>query len=264
MTKPRKPRRTRSETPRLVGYVRVSTDEQAREGVSLRAQRERIRSYCSALGFDLVLVHSDEGVSGALPPHRRDGLSRALAAIDAGDAEGLVVMNLSRLSRSVMHTLRLMDRSRKEGWRLVSVSEQLDGGTPVGRMVLTVLAALNEMERDVLRERTREGMAQIARDGRIRSRYVPFGYRVQGLEATDVHDVPKAARGRRLVPNAAEQEILDAMLALRDEGKGAQRIRNALNDEGILNPRTGKAWSTGTVAAILRTHDRRVRDLDAA
>ena len=263
-TRARKARRTKATTPRLVGYVRVSTTEQRDEGVSLRAQRERLRAYCAALGFELVAVHADEGVSGALPPHRRPALSRALADVAKGNADGVLVVKLDRLSRSVMHTLRLMDRSRREGWRLVSVAEQLDGGTPVGRMVMTVLAALAEMEREQLAERTREGMAQLVRDGRLRSRHVPFGYRLEGLEATDAHEVPKAARGRRVVPHDDEQEILDAMLALRDEGKGAQRIRNALNAEGIVNPRTRKPWSTGTVAAILRSHDRRVTALDAA
>ena len=254
----RKPSRRRPvapSTPRLVGYVRVSTAEQADGGLSLAAQRERLAAYATAQGFDLVAVEEDAGLSGGLPPTKRPGLARALAAVADGRAEGLAVVKLDRLSRSVPDTLDLVERSEREGWRLASVSEALDTGTAAGRMVLTILAALGQMEREQIGERTTAAMEQIVRDGRARSHRLPFGFRVEGSRAT----VAKAGDRSQLVPEQTEQRILAQMLALHADGNGAHRIARTLNEGGTLNPRTRAPWSTGTVAAILRTVERRER-----
>lgn len=243
----------KSSSPRLVGYVRVSTHEQADGGLSLAAQRERLRAYAVAHGFDLVGLEEDAGLSGSLSPTKRPGLSRALAAVAAGKADGVAVVKLDRLSRTVAHTLALVAQAEREGWRLASVSEALDTGTAVGRMVVTILAALAQMEREQVGERTTAAMDQIAREGRARSRFLPFGFRLAGSDTTE------AVAGDRspLVADQAEQAILAQMLALQAEGKGAHRIAGTLNAAGTVNPRTGSAWSVGTAAAILRTAERR-------
>lgn len=260
MKRPTQPRRNRPQAPaapRLVGYVRVSTAEQADGGLSLPAQRERLRAYATAQGFDLVGVEEDAGLSGSLPPHKRPGLARALAAVAGGKADGVAVVKLDRLSRTVAHTLDLVARAEREGWRLASVSEALDTGSAIGRMVVTILAALAQMEREQIGERTSAAMDQIAREGRARSRFLPFGFSLKGSDSME------AIAGDRspLVPDQAEQAILARMLALQAEGNGAHRIAGALNEAGTKNPRTGSTWSVGTVAAILRTAERRARAL---
>ncbi|UCF41683.1 MAG: recombinase family protein, partial [Gemmatimonadota bacterium] len=106
-------------TPTLVGYCRVSTEEQAREGVSLDAQRKRLAAYCTAHGFELAGVESDEGLSGGVPPAQRPGLTRALEQVRRGEAAGLVVVKLDRLSRSVRDVLDLADSAQCTDWRLV-------------------------------------------------------------------------------------------------------------------------------------------------
>lgn len=237
----------------MCGYLRVSLTDQAERGVSLPAQRERVQAWATAQGLDLVAVEEDRGASGGLAPHRRPGLTRALERVRSGEADGIVVVKLDRLSRSVRDTLDLIERSDREGWRLASVSENLDTGTATGRFVVTLLAALGEMERAQIGERTSTAMDHIAREGRARSRFLPFGFRQGASEATEAVAGDRSA----LVEDDAEQAILRRMLALRDEGNGAQRIAKALGNEGTPNPRTGRAWSTGTVAAILRTADRR-------
>lgn len=107
---------------RLVGYVRVSTDEQAAVGLSLDAQRVRISAYATALGYDLVKVEEDH-LSGRLGPNRREGLARALDAVRSKEADGLVVFKLDRLSRKTMDVLELADDARRQRWRLLSVCE---------------------------------------------------------------------------------------------------------------------------------------------
>lgn len=219
---------------RLYGYVRVSTDEQAREGVSVDAQKHRLSAWCEAMDAECVGVEVDEGVSGAVAPARRPGLARILKALDAGEADGLLVLKLDRLSRSTRDTIEMVDACRKHGWRLVSVTEQLDTGSAAGRLVLTVLAALAEMEREMIAERTKMAMDEIARQGLARSRFTPFGWRVEGgaWEVTN-------GNGRHLVPHEGEQEILSLVEHHRGQGLGARRIASRIQAKGLPNPRTG-------------------------
>ena len=116
------PRVTRSQPQhresamRLVGYVRVSTEEQATEGVSLDAQRERLKAYALAHGAELLAIESDEGVSRKVSPEKRPGLTTALTRVRAGEADGLLVLKLDRLSRTTRDVLDLVDeRARMAG-----------------------------------------------------------------------------------------------------------------------------------------------------
>ncbi len=245
--------------PRLVGYVRVSTGEQAERGVSLAAQRDRIAAYAKAMVLDLVAIEEDAGYSGALPPARRPGLTLALDAIATGKADGLVVVKLDRLSRKVRDTLDLLDRADRKGWRLLSVSEALDTGSAAGRMVVAVLAALAQMEREQIGERVDAAHARIFHEGRARSRFIPFGYRLDGSDATTV----TAGDHSPLVEDAAEAAILARIVALDAEGLGTLRIASALNAAGLRNPRTSAPWTRPSIRSILATSDRRSKAAEA-
>jgi DNA invertase Pin-like site-specific DNA recombinase len=244
-------KRAADATVRLVGYVRVSTEDQSREGVSLGAQRERLAAYATAHGHELIGIEEDAGISGKVSPDQREGLARALELVRTGKADGLVVLKLDRLSRSTRDILDLVDETgSRAGWRLVSVSENLDTATAAGRLVITVLAALSQMEREQVIERTCFAMDSIAREGRGRSRYTPFGWRT-----TDGSTENRAGDRSELVPHADEQAAIRRIIRHRKQGKGARRIATALNREGP-NPRTGNPWTPEGVAAILRRLDR--------
>jgi DNA invertase Pin-like site-specific DNA recombinase len=235
----------------MIGYARVSTEEQAREGVSMDAQRERLTAYCTAQGYELVALETDNGASGSITPGKRPGLARALARIRRGEADGLLALKLDRISRSTRDVLDLVDESRRRGWRLVSVAEQLDTGSAAGRLVLTVLAALSQMEREQVAERTRMALAELARQGRARSRFAPFGFRTESGASEVV-----AGTRARLVPHAAEYPLLERMLALRDSGLGATAIARMLTAEGITN-RSGGNWTRQSVASVLLGFEKR-------
>ena len=241
--------------PRMVGYCRVSTEEQAREGVSMDAQRKRLAAFCTAQGCELVAIETDNGASGSLAPSKRPGLARALARIRSGEADGLLALKLDRISRSTRDVLDLVDESRRRGWRLVSVAEQLDTGSAAGRLVVTVLAALAEMEREQVGERTRFALAEVARQGRGRSRFTPYGWRTSAGHA----EVRKGDRGR-LVQHPEEQRLLRRMLRLRDSEYGFQAISDTLN-EGAIRTRSGKPWTRQGVWRVLERFDARTRAL---
>ena len=247
-------RKARKKAPkaqsRLIGYVRVSTEEQAREGVSLASQRARLKAYAMAHDAKLVGIEADEGISGSKAPSKRPGLSSALARLDSGEADGLLVLKLDRLSRSTRDILNLVDATRDNGWRLVSVNEHLDTESAAGRLVLTVLAALSEMEREQIGERVTDAMAHIAREGRGRSRFIPFGYRTAGGKT-----MLSKGDTRPLVKHPEEQKQLRTLLRHRSQGLGARRLAALLNKKHKGNPRTGRVWNPSAVQSLLRNHE---------
>jgi DNA invertase Pin-like site-specific DNA recombinase len=166
----------------------------------------------------------------------------SLRALRKGEADGLVAVKLDRMSRSTRDVLDLVAQAEREDWALHSIEEKLDTSSAHGRFVVTVLAALAELERGQTAERTRDALAEMRRRGRRVSGRPPFGFRFEG-------------DGLEAVPE--EQEILGRMMRLRSRGNGARRIAAKLNRDGTLNPRTGRPWNYGTVAAILRTATRR-------
>jgi site-specific DNA recombinase len=246
-------------TLRMIGYTRVSTEEQSSNGVSLDAQAERIAAYCKAQGFELLRVEVDAGLSGSIRPDRRPALARALASVRDGEAVGLVALKLDRLSRNTMDVLHLAEEFDKGGWRLISVSESLDTGSAIGEFTLTILAALSQMERKQVAERTKVALAQVAREGRARSRMLPFGFR-SGEHPDSVTAV--AGDRSKLVPYPPEQLILSRMLELRGLGFGPRKIARALNEASILHPRSNRPWRFNQIQGLLRTAERR-RALEA-
>jgi site-specific DNA recombinase len=246
--------RARDARLRLIGYARVSTEEQVAHGVSLQAQSDRLNAHALAHGYDLTRVEVDEGISGKTPPDRRPALRRALDAVRRREADGIVFLKLDRLSRSVRDILKLADEAKRKGWHIVSMNEHIDTSTAAGKFTLGVLALLAEMERDQVSERTLFGMNHVAREGRARSRFLPFGFRVEGAPDSTVLS---AGDRRPLVEHPEEALMLRRMLLMNKQGAGAQKIANGLNADGASNPRTGRPWTTSTVAAILRTVRRR-------
>jgi len=148
---------------RVVGYVRVSTEQQASEGVSLDAQRTKLSAYATALDLELVAVFEDAGLSAK--SLQRPGLAAALALLDAGGADGIVVTKLDRLTRSVRDLGDLVDRYFSDRFSLLSVNDAIDTRTAAGRLVLHVLAAVSQWEREATAERTRDALGQLRWSG---------------------------------------------------------------------------------------------------
>ena len=134
---------------RLIGYARVSTDEQ-----TTALQLDALR----AAGCVMIVEESASGALGSRP-----GLNQALAELKPGDT--LVVWKLDRLGRSLRHLLQVADEIRARGVALRSLTDHIDTGTAAGRMLYAVLGSVAEFERDVLRERTLAGLAAARRRG---------------------------------------------------------------------------------------------------
>jgi DNA invertase Pin-like site-specific DNA recombinase len=217
---------------KAIGYIRVSTEEQARDGVSLDMQREKITAWVNLHDAALIEICADEGVSGTKSD--RDGLRQAIDTAKSHQAV-LVTYSISRLSRSTLHTLSIAEELDRSGCELVSIQENIDTTTPAGRVVFRVLAALSEFERDQLAERTRHGMAQKRAQGyRIGS--VPHGYKVDD--------------NGRLIPVKGEQKIIRLVNQLRVKGLSLRQISAELEKCGAFN-RQGMPFNPKSVSAML-------------
>ena len=161
---------------RAIGYVRVSTAEQAAEGVSLAAQRARIAAWARANDAELVDVFTDAGLSGGRADNR-PGLQAALDRACSGQA-ALVVYSLSRLARSTRDAITISERLDTAGADLVSLSEKIDTTTAAGKMVFRMLAVLAEFERDQISERTTAAMQHKKARREYTGGEAPYGWRV--------------------------------------------------------------------------------------
>ncbi|HOF67810.1 MAG TPA: recombinase family protein [Candidatus Fermentibacter daniensis] len=223
--------------PRLeaVGYIRVSTEEQAREGVSLDAQKAKIEAWSQVNETTLIGFFEDAGISGARSENR-EGLQKALEM--ACDKKAvLVVYSLSRLSRSTKDTLALAERLEKAGADLVSLSERIDTTSAAGKMVFRMLAVLNEFERDQISERT---TAALRHKREQHQAYSPTPY---GFDRF----------GDILVINYDEQKIIEEILELREKGWSLRRIADHLNTKGIPS-KSGRRWLHSAVASVTRAN----------
>lgn len=218
---------------RAFGYARVSTVDQADQGVSLDAQTERIRGWSLANGYQLVDMLVDRGLSGGRCDNR-PALQEALRSLSRGDS--LVVYSLSRLARSTRDTLMIAETLERKGADLVSLSERIDTTSSTGKMVFRMLAVLSEFERDVISERTSMAMAHLRSSGRYTGGFEPYGYRSEDGTLRVVTE---------------EMTVIRCIHRLKAEGVSLRSISNILMSRGMTT-RTGKAFAPIQLSRILR------------
>lgn len=153
-------------------YIRVSTDFQAEEGYSIDAQKEQLAAYCTMKGLKDYEFYIDGGWSGS--NIERPEIQRLIKNCEEGRVSHVVVFKLDRLSRSQKDTLYLIeDVFNPNGVSFVSLNESMDTATPMGRLMLGILSAFAQLERENIRLRTRMGMLE-----RVKAGYWPGGGRV--------------------------------------------------------------------------------------
>src|SRR5437763_2849023 len=160
---------------KTIGYVRVSTDKQADRGVSLEAQAEKIRAMAVVHNAELVEIIVDGGESAKRL--NRPGMARLLALVDAGEVQAVIIAKLDRLTRSVKDLCTLLERFERRGVALVSVAESLDTGSAAGRLVINIMTAVSQWEREAIGERTRDALSHKRRKGE-RVGKLRYGYRL--------------------------------------------------------------------------------------
>lgn len=222
---------------RVAIYVRKSTTMGLDQDFnSLDSQTVAIRAYIaaqSAQGWVETAIYSDGGISGATTD--RPELKRLMADIKARKIDAVCVYKYDRLSRSTRDFYNLLDFFEKNSVAFVSVSQQLDTSTPVGRMVMGILASFAEFEREMTRERIRDKFQNSLRNGGWIGGAVPFGYRLVD---------------KKLVKEDSEAVLVPKMFEWFLDTGSTKAVAKKLNDAGAK--RNGRDWRPLSVAKALK------------
>jgi DNA invertase Pin-like site-specific DNA recombinase len=203
----------------VVGYLRVSTDEQADSGLGLAAQKAAVSAEIERRGWVLVGFFEDALSGKSL---QRPGLSAALEAVESGRAGGVIVAKLDRLSRSLKDFAELMARAQAGGWNLVALDLGVDLSTPSGEFMAGVMASAAQWERRIIGQRTKDALAV------------------------------KRAQGVRLGrPTVLPTAVVDRILALHRGGQGWSAIARVLNEEGVPTAHGGSRWYPSTIQKLV-------------
>jgi len=221
---------------KAIGYIRVSTEDQAREGVSLDNQEAKIKAYCELKDMDLIEIIQDAGISAK--NLNRPGVSKVLELARKKKIDAVVVYKLDRMFRSTVDALETTRLFDKWGIFFHSIQETLDTQSAMGRFFFTLTAALAEMERGIIGERTKAALSHKRAKGEKTGGDVPYGYSL--------------AENGLLVENKAEQKAIRLIHELNQKGYSLREICRELEKEGHKT-KTGKtSWNPKTVSMIIK------------
>lgn len=219
---------------KAVGYIRVSTEEQAREGISLEVQEDKVKKYADLHGLSLIEIIRDEARSGK--DLNREGMQKVISLCRKRKVNHLIVYKLDRLTRRTLDLLTLVEEVFKpNSIEFHSITEKVDTSTAQGKFFLTLTGAMAQMERDLVSERTREALRYKISLGE------PVGSPPLGYEARD----------KNLIKIQKEFEVVKYIRNLKRRGLSLRQIVNRLNEKGISTKRGG-SWYAGTVRYILQ------------
>jgi DNA invertase Pin-like site-specific DNA recombinase len=205
----------------VVGYVRVSTEEQGLNGAGLDVQRNAIVAECERRGWQLLRIEEDVLSGKTL---RRPGLQAALDACRANEATGVVVAKLDRLSRSLVDFAGLLAEAQAGGWNVVALDLGVDLSMPSGEFLANVMASAAQWERRIIGQRTREALAVKKKQG------------------------VRLGRPQSISPRLAQR-----IRSMRSRGMTLQAISDRLNRDGVPTPRGGAVWRPTSLRAVLAT-----------
>ncbi|MBC7107578.1 MAG: recombinase family protein [Methanomassiliicoccales archaeon] len=213
-------------------YVRVSTEDQAKEGFSIPAQLKRLHSYCKARGWEIAGEYIDSGYSGR--DVKRPAYQKMMQEKDNWDV--IVVLKMDRIHRNSKNFATMMEDLRRWGKEFNSMQESFDTTSAMGRFVMDIIQRIAQLESEQIGERVKIGMTQKARKGKGYLGFgIPYGY--------DYQD-------GRLVPIETEQQVIRKIFEWYLAGLSLNDISERLNAMGIPTKK-GRRWKKGTVGRIL-------------
>ena len=214
-------------------YTRVSTEDQAKEGFSLGAQLDKLRSYCKARDWIVGGEYIDDGYSGRNV--KRPAYTKMMEEMDNWNV--LLVIKMDRIHRNSKNFMMMMEYLKQKEKEFVSMSESLDTSTAMGRFVMDIIQRIAQLESEQIGERVYFGMEQKARvNGGVLGFNIPYGY-----DYTD----------GKLTINSNEAENVKNIFEMYLKGMSMKIIAEELNSKDIPT-KLNKTWGAQTVSLILK------------
>lgn len=217
-------------------YIRVSTEDQAKDGFSIHAQREKLTKYAEANDWDIFDYYVDDGISGKNLDGRPE-VTRLLNDVKEGKVNNVLIYKLDRLTRSVRDLIYLIELFEKHNCTFNSQTEKIDTSNAVGRMFVKIIGIFAEFERENLAERVSFGYEQKTREGNYTNCNGVYGYDYIVGE-------------QKLIVNDIEKELVNRIFDLYIDGKSYFKIANQFNQENVPTKRGGH-WASATVKSII-------------
>jgi site-specific DNA recombinase len=226
-----------------IGYIRVSTDEKAKEGISIKNQIEKIHRYAEDNNLEIIEICEDQGLSGE-KIQNRPGMGRLFELVNNNKIKAVVAYKLDRLFRNASDALNTLNWLKKKKIAFHSITEKIDTTTPLGKFFVGITALYAEMERDVISERIRDNLKMKKIRGEKTGGDVPYGYDayIKDYVKRNAKKVPLYA----LTENKQEQRRIRKMKKLRNLGLPYRAIAGELN-RLRYKTKTGKKWAAMTV-----------------
>jgi DNA invertase Pin-like site-specific DNA recombinase len=183
-------------------------------------------------GWPVPTFYEDDGISGTKEVQKRPGLSQLVEDIRAGKIQAVIIPSLDRLGRKVHIVINLVEELRQRDVALVSCKESLDTSTPQGTFVMHMFAALAQLERDLISQRTTDALTERGKRDGEKGGKLPYGYR-----RTD----------KGIVTNKEEVKVVRRIFKLHKQGQSLREIARAVSSE--------KQWQHSSIAEILRNED---------
>jgi len=214
-------------------YTRVSTEDQAKEGFSLDAQLDKLKSYCKARDWIIGGIYIDDGYSGRNV--KRPAYLRMMEETDRWDT--ILVIKMDRIHRNSKNFMLMMEQLKKLGKEFVSMTESLDTSTAMGRFVMDIIQRIAQLESEQIGERVYIGMEQKARtNGGVLGFNIPYGY--------DYND-------GKLIINDSEAIIIKNIFDMYKNKFSMIKIAENLNQKNIPT-KQNKIWRSQTISLILK------------
>ncbi len=220
---------------KVLGYIRVSSKVQI-NGYSMINQTNKIKDYCKYMGYDLVDVYEDNGISG-MSIDKRNGYKSMLDYLMHNDIDGIVVYSLSRLGRKMSDVIEFLDILKRNGKSFYSIKENLNNEDKIGSLIVNIMSSINEFEVENIRERIRDVKREKKSKGLVSGRLM-YGY-------DDVNG--------RLVKNENEMKVISRVKGLRSRGYSWGKISNRLNNEGVKSKYGGK-WYMSSLYNMMKLY----------
>lgn len=213
-------------------YIRVSTEDQAREGFSLGEQKEKLLQLCAFKGYEVFKIYEDAGISAKDMEHR-PAFQEMLSDMKKGKINYIVAYKLDRVTRSVRDLEELISVLEQYHCFLVCDRDDVNTSTANGRFFVRMLTVLSQLEIEIVSERTKFGLNGAIKSGHLPG-VLPLGYKKDGNKKTIIDETTKP--------------VIERIFTMYLEGKSFQQISNIFNEEELLKP---KKWKDTTIQKII-------------